>query len=676
MIPKACPEVQEPAVDVDSVSNAESLADIEQGIDISDNQSTVSSLATCDVQQKLNQRITNHANELAKVTGEQGDVSRDPELANGQSTLTFKDVSFSIQEKGVKKEILSPTSGHFEPGSLVALMGPSGCGKTTLLDILAGRKTSPYEGSVNLNGRPRDKLWGRITSYVPQQDIMPACWTVKEAVLFSHRLKNVLPSKVNESNRGELVDMFLKDLGLYEVRDTYIGNEKVRGISGGQRRRVTLLRGQVSRPQVMFADEPTSGLSSTDAEACVKVMRLLAKKFGITIIVVIHQPRIEVAKLFDDLLLFTAQPGRCVYNGPMDQAIAHWESVGYPVPHYSNPTDHFLDMVTPGAPGNQVDAFVSYFNEHKKRSIDTLVDEKLFLQGLSSLEILQAQRNLLLKVGGQMPQVRDSPFIRSFWEQLQYVFRRKLMLNIRDKRGIMTEYIMALFKACLLGVGFMAVGDEPAQLQLGFIYILILSIAMSGMANMPKLVDERMVMKMEVSDGLYHESAYIISAAVINTITSVGANTMYVTLMFLFGGLGWNLFAPLFLWSTLTFITFDSLFSFIAALAKDSQSAQATALPFLLLFVMYNGFTITKAGCPVFMQWAIALSPAAYAVEAMAITSMHLTEGPEQVQWVKVNELYQFEDNRSIACVVLACLCLAFRIGQAICLQKLNKIQR
>lgn len=199
---------------------------------------------------------------------------------------------------------------------------------------------------------------------------------------------------------------------------------------------------------------------------------------------------------------------------------------------------------------------------------------------------------------------------------------------------------------------------------------------MSGMANMPKLVDERMVMKMEVSDSLYHESAYIISAAVINTITSVGANTMYVTLMFLFGGLGWNLFAPLFLWSTLTFITFDSLFSFIAALAKDSQSAQATALPFLLLFVMYNGFTITKAGCPVFMQWAIALSPAAYAVEAMAITSMHLTEGPEQVQWVKVNELYQFEDNRSIACVVLACLCLAFRIGQAICLQKLNKIQR
>merc|ERR1711908_239127 len=103
-------------------------------------------------------------------------------------------------------------------------------------------------------------------------------------------------------------DVILKDLGLYEVKDTHIGNEKIRGISGGQRRRVTLIRGQVARPQIMFADEPTSGLSSTDAEACVKVMRLLAKKFGITIIVVIHQPRIEVAKLFDHLMLFTASP--------------------------------------------------------------------------------------------------------------------------------------------------------------------------------------------------------------------------------------------------------------------------------------------------------------------------------------------------------------------------------
>lgn len=199
---------------------------------------------------------------------------------------------------------------------------------------------------------------------------------------------------------------------------------------------------------------------------------------------------------------------------------------------------------------------------------------------------------------------------------------------------------------------------------------------MSGMSNMPKLVDERMVMKMEVSDGLYHESAYIVSAAVINTIFSFGANALYVSIMFTLGSMPWDVFGPLFFWSMLTFITFDALFSFIAALAKDSQSAQATALPFLLVFVVYNGFTITKAGCPVFMQWAIRMSPAAYAIEAMAITNMEMTTGPEHLQWVVVNDVYEFEDNRAMACSILACLCVVFRVGQAICLQKLNKIQR
>merc|ERR1719188_1972697 len=100
----------------------------------------------------------------------------------------------------------------------------------------------------------------------------------------------------------------LADLGLLEVKDEYIGDKSVRGISGGQRRRVSLACGFAAFPQIMFCDEPTSGLSSTDAEACVKYMRLIAHKYNISITVVIHQPRLEVTKLFDDLLLLTAQP--------------------------------------------------------------------------------------------------------------------------------------------------------------------------------------------------------------------------------------------------------------------------------------------------------------------------------------------------------------------------------
>lgn len=206
--------------------------------------------------------------------------------------------------------------------------------------------------------------------------------------------------------------------------------------------------------------------------------------------------------------------------------------------------------------------------------------------------------------------------------------------------------------------------------------MLILAIAMGGMQKMPKLLQERTVMKMETSDALYHEATYIISMAAINTFFSIGSNLCFVLVMFTFGNMPWVMFGPLVLWSLLAFVCFDSLFSMIAAIARDQSSAQATAMPFLLLFVIYNGFTITKAGCPSFMQWAIRISPAAYAIEAIAITSEENIEGEMHHQWARVNQLYEFEDNRVLAFAVLGGLIVIFRIAQVICLQKLNKIQR
>eukprot|EP00971_Amphidinium_carterae_P139956 2773079-Amphidinium_carterae.1 len=196
-------------------------------------------------------------------------------------------------DDGEEKTILDTCSGYFNPGEVVALMGPSGCGKSTLLDILADKKTAGYEGDIRVNGQERDELFSRITAYVPQEDIMPEHMTVREDEMRDRRL-----------------DMLIADLGLAHVSDTKIGGQSIRGISGGQKRRVTLLKSYVSGANIIFADEPTSGLSSTDSETCVKTMRYMAKSVGTIFIVVIHQPRLEVARLFDRLLLLTAQPGR------------------------------------------------------------------------------------------------------------------------------------------------------------------------------------------------------------------------------------------------------------------------------------------------------------------------------------------------------------------------------
>ena len=142
-------------------------------------------------------------------------VARDPETAYGQSNLAFKDLSFSIEvgtKVKTKQVILTPSSGAYAAGSMVAIMGPSGCGKTTLLDMLAGKKTAPYTGEVFLNGKPRDRLFPRVTSYVAQHDVMPPYCTVAEAIEFNHRLR-VDSGRVGNQLRWMFVDEALAMFG-------------------------------------------------------------------------------------------------------------------------------------------------------------------------------------------------------------------------------------------------------------------------------------------------------------------------------------------------------------------------------------------------------------------------------------------------------------------------------
>merc|ERR1719191_1597433 len=129
----------------------------------------------------------------------------------------------------------------------------------------------------------------------------------------------------------------METFGLTVVENSYIGGEMVRGISGGQRCRVTLARGVAAQASLLFCDEPTSGLSATDAELCIKALRVVAKRLNVLVLVVIHQPRKEVAQLFDTLVLLTSNPGRMAYFGPMAEAPAYFATRGHPVPTHANP---------------------------------------------------------------------------------------------------------------------------------------------------------------------------------------------------------------------------------------------------------------------------------------------------------------------------------------------------
>ncbi|PQP94575.1 ABC transporter G family member 11 [Prunus yedoensis var. nudiflora] len=256
--------------------------------------------------------------------------------------LTWKDLTVTVTlSNGETQKVLEGLTGYAEPGTFTALMGPSGSGKSTLLDALSSRLAANafLSGTILLNGRKRKLSFG-TAAYVTQDDNLIGTLTVRETISYSARLR--LPDKMSWSEKRALIESTIVEMGLQDCADTVIGNWHLRGISGGEKRRVSIALEILTRPRLLFLDEPTSGLDSASAFFVTQTLRALARD-GRTVIASIHQPSSEVFELFDQLYLLSS--GKTVYFGQASDAYEFFAQAGFPCPALRNPSDHFLRCV-------------------------------------------------------------------------------------------------------------------------------------------------------------------------------------------------------------------------------------------------------------------------------------------------------------------------------------------
>lgn len=350
-----------------------------------------------------------------------------------------------------------------------------------------------------------------------------------------------------------MVEEILSSFGLLSVKDSYIGDERVRGISGGQRRRVTMARGFVGGSQIVFADEPTSGLSATDAELCVSAIAAASRKRGVTFVVVIHQPRVEVAAMFDHLTLITSQPGRVVYNGPFADVKAYFTAGGSPPPAVGNPADFYLDVITPGVEGSRADEFVKRYRSVQSGEVDAAVDAMIAAGGKSPLETLRDTRELRSKTSN-VREVSDSLYSVPLSSQISTLMRRRLTLTGRDKSMLKTRVVMSIMQGLIVGVAFLDIGKKlPAQ-QLSFLFMLLQMGALSNLVIMPETIAQRLVFKLEVSDALYSTAAAVLVDTVISNTLAIVGNFTTSVIMYSLSGLSWSTFGHLYFWAFLCFM--------------------------------------------------------------------------------------------------------------------------
>lgn len=256
------------------------------------------------------------------------------------ASLYFDHVSYTLNGK----QILSDIQGVAHPGQIMAIMGASGAGKTTFLDILARKnKRGVVEGNFYVNGeKVSDAEYKNVVGFVDQEDTMLPTLTVHETILTSALLR--LPKTMGHAAKEQRVHEVERQLGILHIRDSLIGSEegKGRGISGGEKRRVSIACELVTSPSILFLDEPTSGLDAYNAFNVIECLVTLAKTYKRTVIFTIHQPRSNIVALFDQLVLLAK--GKTVYSGEFAQCQAYFDHIGYSCPPGFNIADYLVDL--------------------------------------------------------------------------------------------------------------------------------------------------------------------------------------------------------------------------------------------------------------------------------------------------------------------------------------------
>ncbi|KAL4961981.1 putative ABC transporter [Aspergillus stella-maris] len=420
--------------------------------------------------------------------------------------FSWNDLTVTVKDRRTKqpRNLIEGLNGSVQQGELLALMGPSGCGKTTLLNLLARRTASSGAkpaGHCYVNGGELDNTaFGRITSYVEQEDALIGSLTVQETLKFAADLS--LPGFIGTTERAERIKALLKAFGIQNQASTLVGTPIRKGISGGQKRRVSVASQLITCPKILFMDEPTSGLDSTASYEVISYVKKLARANNLIIIASIHQPSTATFQLFDKLLLLSG--GKACYYGPVREVPSYFDSIGYPVPSHTNPAEYILDIVS------------SDFATEKSSAQDDV--EKIQSAWVQSMESarLARQSSQLADKGNEtvMSDEISRPGLLSITVSLLH---RLFIKSYRDIVAYGIRIAMYMGLAIMMGTVWLRLKTEQEYIQPFINAIFFGSAFMSFMAvaYVPAFLEDRATFTKERANGLYGSLPFLISNFII-----------------------------------------------------------------------------------------------------------------------------------------------------------------
>ncbi|KAF9377959.1 hypothetical protein CPC16_011549 [Podila verticillata] len=404
-----------------------------------------------------------------------------------------------LRNETQERQLLKEVDVVFPAGELTAILGGSGAGKTSLLNVILNRSSSDLTmtGNIYFNDtkNPSLRMINGVSAYVRQDNnFFLSHLTVRETLQYTAELKmdHSLTKQQKHSKVEDIIDL----LGLRECADVIIGNDAVKGCSGGQRRRVSIGVQLVTEPACLFLDEPTTGLDALTAKAVVLTLKRIAAS-GRTVVCTIHQPRADIWHVFDNVVLLVTG-GCAAYSGRADEVVGYFEDAGHVAPAFTSVPDFILDTVS-------VNTRSSELEEETRMTVSALI--KRFNSRKAAM--LESQIS-----GGPMGALKKvNPQFAHFGKAFPLLARRSFVNTFRQK-GLWFNRIFQPLAAAIVAIIFftpLSNGPEGLASRIGLMQQTVI-IVFTGMLNNVAIYPlERDIAYREISDGRYSPTSFFFS---------------------------------------------------------------------------------------------------------------------------------------------------------------------
>ncbi|XP_038975955.1 ABC transporter G family member 36-like isoform X2 [Phoenix dactylifera] len=547
--------------------------------------------------------------------------------------------------------ILHDASGIIKPRRMTLLLGPPGSGKTTLLLALAGKLDSDLKvsGRVTYNGHGMDEFVPqRTAAYIGQHDLHIGEMTVRETLAFSARCQGVgaryemlaeLSRREKEANimpdpdidvfmkaattggqeTSVVTDYMLKILGLEICADTMVGDEMRRGISGGQRKRVTTGEMLVGPARALFMDEISTGLDSSTTFQIVNSLRQSTHTLSGTALISLLQPAPETYELFDDIILLS--DGQIVYQGPREHVLEFFESMGFKCPERKGVAD-FLQEVTSRKDQQQ---YWARPEEHYR-----YVPVREFAEAFQSFHVGRAIGNELSipydKSKSHPAALTTSQYGACKMELLKANLARELLLMKRNsfvyvfqatRVVIMALITMTTFLRTEMHHGSVADGG----IYLGALFYGLVTIMFNGFAELAMTILKLPVFFRQRDLLFYPAWSYTLPTWILKipiTFIEVGIWVFATYYVIGFDPNVGRLFKQYLLLLAINQMA-SGLFRFIAALSRNMIVANTFGAFAVLVLMLLGGFILSRENVEKWWIWGYWISPMMYAQNAISV---------------------------------------------------------